>query len=935
MEYIVVLFFQAIIPFAALVVAVIYADKTKKPLKLPEKTVPMVNIPPKNDYNGEISFLTSLKEQGITTIDDALSKFHEKAKSEYVAYNKKMEQHNAEVKALEIQNQKEVVAEEPKKVSQPLDTSLLLIYLGAFIFSFAIFIFSVFSWASFTPIIKIIMILSVPVLFFIAGVYFQKEEKYRPASRIFFTISAISFSIAGIGVWNFGTLAKSFGLSFGTFWIFWGVLTLGLYAFFINYLKLQRFTYLFVVILYTLAFAGATVFTTDIRLQIIFLAVVNAAIAFGVQTYTSNLRALAIVPRIINHVLDLLIMVTVISLLVSGISPAERIVALIGLVVPLLFNAGAFFIFKKKPEGFVLPFLFMVKVVLAMMMYTFSSSMIVVFGPLALFGAILFVELAMVGESKEFRIISPVLLLLFGALLTIPHIDWSQFPGLHIFTFAVPNVISLAIGMITISLAGIFLVIKSKSWDMFGFTLVPVFLLAMSIFGNKSDIIGLLLSFIVLISVGVIIVAINRKEPTSLFVKLPSSFSLIAGLLLAWFVLGQSTLFIGCAYLFLGIAILVIFHLRQEYSAKLLSIIIFVVAFTSLRVFFEREILTEQYRALSYFAYVIPVVLYGLFAGMWSRKGLNNTNSLVGFFIFSFVLIMTSMLFNDALPLALICVVVMLVYLCMTTRSSVFSIIASLLLGWLSIALGNFIGFSNPENFLLFGITMLLQSLFLWGLTKLPSKEGDLHIAVSKQMPISVIGMIAISLFLMWSNSFLGTSESVFTAMGFSVLGIALVLPHFHTTIRKLSGIAFVLSAWSIIGIFSIPAAFYTIVATGYLCILALISFLEGNKQNEVVFAGIAGGLQMWAFLLDSMRGDDVSQIFYGMLLILVAITVTLYGQIRKQQLIVFMGVGFLIFELYIRLQFLIVLIPWWLYLGLIGLACMAGGIYAVSRKKE
>jgi hypothetical protein len=201
-----------------------------------------------------------------------------------------------------------------------------------------------------------------------------------------------------------------------------------------------------------------------------------------------------------------------------------------------------------------------------------------------------------------------------------------------------------------------------------------------------------------------------------------------------------------------------------------------------------------------------------------------------------------------------------------------------------------------------------------------------------------------IVMFILMFERIINTDSSYLTAATLSVLGLSFYI-HNNRAVKLSSGIFAVLVSWFILIEFDRSYYYQDVHTITYAIPLAVyslvLSYLTRDKVRISKLLELTTYLiPAFVLLIDSIffkslrtiLDDELIRITYGMLLIALSVLFILYGIKVKEKLFIYIPFVFIVIELFIRLYDVIVSIPWWLYLGLIGLSVIGIATYLIIK---
>jgi hypothetical protein len=196
--------------------------------------------------------------------------------------------------------------------------------------------------------------------------------------------------------------------------------------------------------------------------------------------------------------------------------------------------------------------------------------------------------------------------------------------------------------------------------------------------------------------------------------------------------------------------------------------------------------------------------------------------------------------------------------------------------------------------------------------------------------------LIINSFFFVSALFLVGTSDLKFpfAAISYIVFFYSLLINK-STLIKKLSGIPLILLSWEIIPLLNFNSHLNVLVVSIYLFVLSLFSSYEKKDGQAKFFEISAFILEFSALCFSSLIWEtEIGRIIFGIVLIALSIITIIYSLNSNKKYLLVISSIFLALELFIRLLFVIVVIPWWVYLLLVGLGLIAFSIYSIRKER-
>lgn len=872
-----------------------------------------------------LNYLKDMKLEGNKTIDEIIEDITQKIGSDNVVVNDK-EKLETEIPEFIAMKHQEV--SEPKK---SMDTSNLLLYLGAFIFSVAIFVFAAFTWNMYSAGFKMTLTLLVPVAFFVAGWYFNKLPKYATAASTFILVGSLSLGFAGLGLWNFGGLAQT-GISFSSYWLAYSSVLILAYLAIWTLLKQQRYLYLFLFAVYSAIASFATTFSNIAEVRILFMMFLNVLFYVLTLQWDSASDFIRKVPKVIAKVLDVVGVLVVFSV-IGHVSEASQFACALIIIVPFFVDlAQAYFKNAEKEEKYAVLSL-VPRIFILLLVYTASPVFTFIVLAWTVMTVSIFAEIRYQKTNPFYNV-----LLLWNRILTIgialSLIPSGSLPGYWsdgsgaLIPFGA-RILSATLLSIALSLP----VLVGNSTVGLGITLLPLLLTITATKYSFSS------TAIVLTSIsGIFLIA--RMFVTNSQEKIGRHLLSIGEVLLliaAWFSLTSTTLATSLQLYLTGALWPILLGVKGQKRAILFGIPFVLMATISITEHFNAGSMSNW----SSLCYLIPVIGYTMFSFVPKLSEEQKKYTVVSAFFFGVLAMMVTLFIVEiAIVVQLFFAFCMLV-LMFTTENHVLGYLSGIALSFWMFTLAKSFDLTEGATLLLTGSILMFMQLLL---SVIESIEGISEL-LKKGMHAFGITFFWTAIFVyIRSLSVLGVTASesgsvsflpiVFqTAFGLTFASIGIILSPVSSRLKRVSGIGLVLASWLFSTYYEASSLWFTLPITIYLGVLAFISYRDNQLEETSLFELLAVVIQGLSLLTLSSAGSEASQLSYGLLLISLSLATIFAGNIWNRKILYYGGIIFLTLELLIRIWFIIVLIPWWVYLAIIGLALMGAGIAAVSKK--
>ena len=144
-----------------------------------------------------------------------------------------------------------------------------------------------------------------------------------------------------------------------------------------------------------------------------------------------------------------------------------------------------------------------------------------------------------------------------------------------------------------------------------------------------------------------------------------------------------------------------------------------------------------------------------------------------------------------------------------------------------------------------------------------------------------------------------------------------------------------ILVVWRLISISDTPAYanahLYTMPVVLYLLWLSYV-YQHSRKMLAMCMRYVGLTIPMLVFLVQSITEPEEFRIYHGILLIIYGSALLVYGYIQNDRWLKIIAIVGIVIELIIRLWDIIVEIPWWVYVGLIGTILISIATSIISR---
>jgi hypothetical protein len=215
-----------------------------------------------------------------------------------------------------------------------------LLYLGAGIFLFAVFVLVSFNWDIFGGGFKSLLLLLTFIGFYLGGLYMTGKDQFRRAGITFTIIGLITMLFTGLGLWNFGlkdSLAIT-GMKFEHYWLVFTLLTHPVVYLAYRVIKGANFFRIYLFFVYVLNLSVAAAISEDMRFRAVVFALLNLAVYTVGKLLSGRDEIVARASTTINEILDPIIFIVALNALSGELDIFARFMLTVSLLVPSIFN---------------------------------------------------------------------------------------------------------------------------------------------------------------------------------------------------------------------------------------------------------------------------------------------------------------------------------------------------------------------------------------------------------------------------------------------------------------------------------------------------------------------------------------------------------------------------------------------------------------------
>ncbi len=874
-----------------------------------------------------VSYLKNLQREGKSSISEVIADIE----------NKVGESSNQVQPITEKTAQATDMLPSVVKTHNSLDTSTFLLYLGAFVFSFALFIFAAFTWEMYSAMFKIILILLVPVVFFAVFLFLRTKEKFAAASATFALVGAISLGFAGLGIWNFADLSV-LSIDFAKYWLWYGAVLSGVYILLFGALKQRRYVTLFLVSLYSALLSFVSAYAESATLQIVLLMLLNTAFFLITTLWEKKDSLFENTPRGIGHLLDFIGFIVVLQ---GNFVGFDRIVALLVILLPFLFDIGIAIYSKKHLEELLAILSFVPRLAFILTIFAVSDTVMLVSVAVTLVASVLFAEFFYAAKNSANYQVQTIWSSIIAILVLIFIVPWGRFPGLE-FMQAVSQLqdMTLLLAGVLLTVVHLLPMLKNTAKPLYGFALLPVLLIIYAILPVNLllvvSIIFAILGVYAVLSPGFMKVEHERWGVVSIVE--------IVLLLASWMVFSQPDLLARVLVLLIVVVGLTILLTHRQWTKVSFVILPFVLLTTGTLFNYLNSVIFSDTVNLEWsrIALLLPLLIYAAIPHIGEYlKTMRKDATLLAVVMTVLPFLAIGVTSSVAVFLSAIIILTLLSVFVETKEPYIGYFLSAFTIVWV-FNVGEIFNFTGSLQALFISLLLLLSQIAVRYLLSHKDVAENFRpgiIAFSRVMSFLVFLHYLLAFFWARGAGIEGLATTMFDSamvvIGLLFSSASLIFAPISAKNKRLAGIGLVLAIWNLVSTVEVSNQWYVVPATMYIGTLAYLSALDKNETETQLFEAFAVAIQGFSLLQLSTVGIESNQLVYGFILIVLSLGITLFGQIYSRKVLHWGGLLFLILALYVRLQFIILLIPWWVYLAIIGLLLMGAGIVAVAKKSS
>jgi len=775
-----------------------------------------------------VNYMKQLKEEGKEGIDDViadlLNKVARDSKESITVQENTRSTHSEDDNPDNTHAIKEKIVEERKSI----DTSNLLLYLGAFVFIFAIFIFATYNWASFSAMFKIVLILLIPFAFFFIGLFLKEKEKYQSASATFVLISAFTLGFAGLGVWNFGDFTNI--LSFWEYWLYYSIFITSAYIGLLNLFDDKRYYYFLLGAIYSVITSISASLAMAFELRIVTFALLN--IGFYSMSYMipNRSKLFDTIPSLVNKIVDVVILLAFLFGAMSYSVEQYYLIVLV-LFVPFGFELYEGFVKGKKSSIYSsmltlvlrLYFLFEgIKVAGDPFAIIISLTVLVIVGILLMFKDDLSKEVY--SHIRNFHLVLLALLTFFsiktGATGLIS-------PDGNSLLYSISDLTLFFIPLTaTVGFLSTFLVEKKDTF--LGLSLIPLLLAVFSSVHYTIPVIFLLSLATILAIVNIFFAKEMAEKEVRIFASITDVVLWISALALMGDGLG--TLWVSIAFFVIAILLMINSWIRQK-SSVLVSVIPMLIALGSTFIYITVEVTYKlDFNYLGPVIFMVPAIFYTILIYLKGLGEKSRNNFGVVWFIFSFLAFVLTINYEIALLIVVLLIIATGLIFLLKTGSPIFgNVVGFMFVLWFMLSADSMKAPELLVYFTMAGALFVGQSILLFIKDLIKPEDDNAHIAIkSISMALFWATLIYFVQVFFWvvgngipllspSTSVFAGHELVLTSLSLVLSSVSIVNSALPSRLKKLSGLGMVLTVWVIAAETSLSTQFFVVALMSYL----------------------------------------------------------------------------------------------------------------------
>ncbi len=864
-----------------------------------------------------LSELEKLQKNGNMTIQEVIDSYKVESKTDVVVPNISKTVPEPTVDSTSL------------KVVDKSDNSKLILYLGSGLVTFAMLALVTLGWNTISAEVKIGLLLLNVVGFLVSGLYLSKHKSLGSVGSTFLFVGSLGFMLFLVGVWNFLLAEVYFDLRY----IYW--LLASTISVLLNYLLLKlsgedRFFNLGLFSLYSLLMSLAFLLSTQEIYRIVVFMVLNTLLLISQNVLKgNNLKKILFTSRLINVIGSVLIIGTVGPLLTSGLGLEDKLLITLGLLISTLFTAFDYYRSRSRLIGFEFV-LFLIKYELLVVLWGLSVDVIFIGVGVLIAIYIMVSHFIFERSSKALYFLTLILAGIMSTFIVF-HTLANSITNTGVYTFSTLLLTNLIV---------------------FGS------LLLIPLVKKRSLTTGIVLTYSVLILHLVLDWLFPEMKYTSyMYVYLSLALTISVGNTLLRKLYSQnysryllpSSIVLG----FLSITTLIMALFNREYVESGFAIVngffALLLVHSTMKYYFSRGWFSRLGLNFSALGLFISLLNYGYFVH-W-QEYITQYSHLSPLLIIPILVFWLVSEFSDAkirwidllafvasvfigITMALGSEEMMLIQVLLLTAISIYRfIIKGRVFDFIGLPVLLSFNVSLVSNIFVLqnDITLLILVGVFLSLVLVSRLFKTLELSIWTKVAYTFITLVT----LIGSLAYTLNGEFNIVYVLVYLLATTLLLLTNSNFTQKLSGIPLVLLVWGAVDGYSLNAQFYIVPITIYLLSLSYLYIIKGRIGMAIFVRNSALLLQLSSLFIQTLGSSDLRVAIYsGVSLILLSTVVLVFSIIREDRVLRLMGITFLLLGLFVRLYMVIITIPWWIYIAILGLFLIVLAIYRIGKEK-
>ncbi|MBD3362273.1 DUF2157 domain-containing protein [Candidatus Dojkabacteria bacterium] len=883
-----------------------------------------------------IRWLKQQKKAGLITIDDLLTKIERSkhaTKQDKYKTTKQTLVHKKETQSNEIETKstkkKDSATDIIKKQSS---NATLLLYIGAILVIFSVFIFTAFNWETFSGLIKSFILIGLTLSFYISGIIIYQFKSIKKAGITFITIASIGLGFTGIGLWKF-LLENTWTLNFSTYWLGYSIFMTLVYSVSLYLFNLRKYFYFLLISIYSSILSFAFTLTTEIEYRVVVILILNLLFYFSDGILTKFTKEIQFSSRLINQILNVLGILTVIIGLDTGLIHSN-IIYLITLFVPTVFSVITWFKQKYKVETLISLLLTPVKIFIAYFVLDLENPNPVQLTLVVTIYTILNTILAEIIFDKKHKLLHAISTFVSGGLIFITTLFYILMSASNSSSYIFSTDAKLFVLIVNSSLLILPHLAKNRRII---FAIGINYLIfssyqILAILNENFRPIHLIILLTLIETLGLLLHYLIHKKKIKNFYYSLLPIILISGIISITIGLEEKPLDRLVSFTILSIVLTIISRLHKIKFIDLVTIPINLVAYVSFFKFLEAEAAIEIQMHHYGMIFLIPVLFYLI------KFEINKINQkyiypfIIGALFFWIISIFLTIKNNNFLLISLIISLTYWIYAQFRFRKSFITYLIYLfsnLITW------QILNIQNQDVDIYILSTSLLTIMFTI-VSYIKSKSPILKLEDRTRKHFSLSTIISTTILFPIIFVLVITDPSNATVLAALALGLNLAIAsRRYSFLADFAGIGLVLALWNYIfqlDFNSLVTQFIFLPITLWILILSFKYYLKKKKRLSLILESGGYILHSLILLSQSVFLSEEENILYGIILIGVSILILLWGVYRDKKALIIISIIFLITELIIRLYIILIDTPWYIYVCLFGMILLGIAIYIMWR---